>query len=46
MTTQADLFRIESRLKGINAFAPIMRTEKAQVSVDSVLNIKATSTLG
>jgi len=39
--SEADLFRIESRLKGINAFAPIMRTEKAQVSVDSVLNIKA-----
>ncbi|EOD21630.1 hypothetical protein EMIHUDRAFT_450776 [Emiliania huxleyi CCMP1516] len=31
MTPQADLFRIESRLKGINAFAPILRTEKAQV---------------
>jgi G3E family GTPase len=41
LVSEADLFRIESRLKGINAFAPIMRTEKAQVSVDSVLNIKA-----
>eukprot|EP00316_Scyphosphaera_apsteinii_P008368 CAMPEP_0119308818 /NCGR_PEP_ID=MMETSP1333-20130426/12785_1 /TAXON_ID=418940 /ORGANISM="Scyphosphaera apsteinii, Strain RCC1455" /LENGTH=454 /DNA_ID=CAMNT_0007312675 /DNA_START=1 /DNA_END=1365 /DNA_ORIENTATION=+ len=37
----ADLERIEARLKGINAAAPILRCTKADVSVDAVLNIGA-----
>lgn len=36
----ADLDRVEARLKGINSQAPIVRTHKSEVSVDSVLNIK------
>lgn len=35
-----DLERVEKRLKTINGQAPIIRCEKANVSVDSVLNIK------
>jgi len=34
-----DLDRIEKRLRGINTLAPISRCEKANVTVDSVLNI-------
>merc|ERR1712137_2133 len=36
-----DLVRVEARLKSINAFAPIRRCTKSEVSVDSVLNIGA-----
>ena len=36
---EADLARVESRLRGINAFAPIVRTTKSKVSVEQVLNI-------
>lgn len=39
LVTEADLERIEGRLRGINAFAPIARSEQSQVTVDSVLNI-------
>ena len=37
---EADLVRVEARLKGINSFAPILRCQQSSVSVDSVLNIK------
>jgi len=40
LVTEEDLTRVEARLKTINAFAPIYRTQQSQVSVDSVLNIK------
>ncbi|EOD05550.1 hypothetical protein EMIHUDRAFT_461078 [Emiliania huxleyi CCMP1516] len=39
LVTEADLARIEARLRGINAFAPIRRCSRGDVSVDSVLNI-------
>lgn len=32
--------RVEARLKGINSFAPIQRSTRSAVSVDSVLGIK------
>jgi G3E family GTPase len=38
---EEDLVRIETRLRGINSFAPIVRTERSQVSVDQVMNINA-----
>ena len=38
---EEDLMRIEKRLRSINKFAPIMRTERSKVSVESVLNLKA-----
>mmetsp|Transcript_48555 Transcript_48555/g.96801 ORF Transcript_48555/g.96801 Transcript_48555/m.96801 type:complete len:412 (-) Transcript_48555:554-1789(-) len=41
LVEEADLVRVEGRLKSINAFAPIVRTTKSEVSVDSVLNICA-----
>eukprot|EP00747_Dinoflagellata_sp_TGD_P167302 gnl/TRDRNA2_/TRDRNA2_191450_c0_seq1.p1 gnl/TRDRNA2_/TRDRNA2_191450_c0~~gnl/TRDRNA2_/TRDRNA2_191450_c0_seq1.p1 ORF type:complete len:324 (+),score=71.33 gnl/TRDRNA2_/TRDRNA2_191450_c0_seq1:398-1369(+) len=40
LVTEEDLVRVEARLKKINSFAPIQRTEKSKVSVDSVLNIQ------
>ena len=40
LVTEEDLTRVEKRLKTINSFAPIVRTEKSQVSADSVLDIK------
>merc|ERR1712078_753129 len=40
LVEEADLVRIEERLKGINAFAPIQRCCQSEVSVDSVLNIE------
>ena len=43
MASPEDLDRIESRLKSINKFAPIMRCEKASVSIDNVLNIQGFS---
>lgn len=39
LVDEADLDRIEARIRGINEFAPIQRTLKSKVSVDSVLNI-------
>ena len=41
LATEPELQAVEQRLKGINAFAPIIRSEKSQVSVDQVLGIKA-----
>ncbi len=38
---EADLKRIEERIRGINQFAPIVRAERSKVSVNSVLNIGA-----
>merc|ERR1711937_214451 len=40
LVDEADLDRVEGRLRAINNFAPIMRCCKSEVSVDSVLNIK------
>eukprot|EP00613_Pedinella_sp_CCMP2098_P021978 CAMPEP_0171694040 /NCGR_PEP_ID=MMETSP0991-20121206/6996_1 /TAXON_ID=483369 /ORGANISM="non described non described, Strain CCMP2098" /LENGTH=454 /DNA_ID=CAMNT_0012282581 /DNA_START=83 /DNA_END=1447 /DNA_ORIENTATION=+ len=39
LVDEADLVRIESRLKSMNAAAPIVRTCQSNVSVESVLNI-------
>jgi G3E family GTPase len=40
LVEEKDLDRVESRLRAINAFAPIIRTCQSQVSTDSVLDIK------
>jgi len=40
LVTEADLQRVEGRLREINKFAPIQRSTQSQVSVDSVLNIR------
>jgi len=40
LVSEADLERIEARLRAINQFAPIQRCTKACVSVDSVLDIR------
>merc|ERR1711937_86727 len=40
LVDEADLDRVEGRLRAINNFAPIMRCCKSEVSVDSVLNIR------
>mmetsp|Transcript_35671 Transcript_35671/g.114656 ORF Transcript_35671/g.114656 Transcript_35671/m.114656 type:complete len:474 (+) Transcript_35671:106-1527(+) len=39
LVTEADLARIEARLRGINGFAPIQRCAHSEVSVESVLHI-------
>jgi G3E family GTPase len=39
LVSETDLERVEERLRGINAFAPIIRTCQSQVSTDSVLDI-------
>merc|ERR1719331_3663138 len=39
LVSEEDLVRVEERMRTINAFAPIQRCTKSQVSVDSVLNI-------
>ena len=41
LVSEADLTRVEARLRAINSFAPIVRCCKSQVSADSVLNIGA-----
>jgi G3E family GTPase len=38
---EADLERVEKRLKEINKFAPIIRSTKSEVSVEQILNIGA-----
>jgi len=38
--SEADLERVEKRLRAINAFAPIIRCCKSEVSTDNVLDIK------
>lgn len=40
LVSDADLTRVEARLRAINKFAPIQRSQQSQVSVDSVLNIR------
>merc|ERR1719316_1706177 len=40
LVTEADLERVEKRLRGINQFAPIIRTCQSKVSTDDVLDIK------
>lgn len=40
LVSEADLERVEKRLRSVNAFAKIIRTQQSNVSVDSVLNIK------
>jgi len=40
LVAEAELERIEARLKSINQFAAIQRTQQSSVSVDSVLNIR------
>ena len=40
LVSEADLDRVENRLRGINQFAPIERCQQSTVSVDSVLNVK------
>merc|ERR1712159_537681 len=39
LVTEADLDRIEARLRSINKFSPIQRSTKSEVSVEHVLNI-------
>lgn len=41
MPETVDLRRVEYRLRQINKFAPIVRCEKSQVSVDNVLEIRS-----
>ena len=38
---EADLQRIEKRLRAVNTFAPILRTERSKVDVNAVLDLKA-----
>jgi len=40
LVSEEDLVRVEARLRQVNAFAPIHRTERSSVSVDNVLNIR------
>jgi len=40
LVSEEDLVRVEKRLKSLNAFAPIVRTQNSNVSPESVLNIK------
>merc|ERR1711990_1150424 len=41
LVSEEDLTRVEARLKSINSFAPVKRCNQSNVSVDSVLGIKA-----
>jgi len=40
LVSEEDLVRVEKRLRSLNAFAPIVRTQNSNVSPDSVLDIK------
>jgi len=40
LVSEEELVRVEARLRAVNAFAPIHRTERSSISVDSVLNIR------
>jgi G3E family GTPase len=40
LVSEEDLVRVEARLKSLNAFAPIVRTNHSQVTAESVLNIR------
>ena len=39
LVSESDLDRIETRLRAVNAYAPILRCSKADVSVENVLDI-------
>ena len=41
LVSEADLERVEARIKSINSFAQIHRTQQSNISVDLVLNIGA-----
>ena len=41
LVSEADLVRVEGRIRSINKFAPVQRCQHSNVSVESVLNIKA-----
>ena len=41
LVSEEDLLRVEKRLKSMNCTAQIVRCQKAAVSVDSVLDIRA-----
>jgi len=41
LATDAELTEVEKRIKAINNFAPIIRTQNAVVDLDKVLNLKA-----
>lgn len=38
---EADLARVEARLRAINKFAPIVRTQRSSVGVEQVMDLKA-----
>merc|ERR1711998_175694 len=40
LVSEADLERVEARIRSINKFTPIQRCQQSAVSVDSVLNVK------
>ena len=40
LVSEADLARVEARVRCINAFAPLQRSTQSLVSVDSVLNVQ------
>jgi len=40
LVSEADLDRVEKRLRSLNGFAPIVRTQNSEVSADTVLNIR------
>merc|ERR1712123_109880 len=40
LVSEADLERVEKRLRSLNGFAPIMRTLRSEIAVDSVLDIR------
>ena len=40
LVSEADLERVEKRLRSLNGFAPILRTLNSEISVDSVLDIR------
>ena len=40
LVSEADLVRVEARLRSINRFAPVRRSTQSKVSVDSVLDIR------
>ena len=41
LVSEEDLVRVEARLRSINQFAPIHRTTQSELTVDSVLNLRA-----
>jgi len=41
LVSEADLVRVEARLRDVNKYAPVLRCEKAGVGMEQVLDIKA-----